>query len=78
MKKWKCRLGNVEHDEFLQVFADWLNKHADFDKHSDKTLDDESIIKTKDGFKPNHITKYGKGYHQAVSDIFRKLGLDYN
>lgn len=50
-------------------FAEWINGHADFYKHED-SLDFKYTIKVGKEVKPNHITEFGRGYHQAVSDIF--------
>ena len=58
----------------MQEFSEWINSWADFNKHPE-CLDDLYTIGK--GKKPNHVTKYGQGYNQAVNDIFRKLGLDY-
>ena len=59
----------------MQRLADWINSYGDFDKHK-QCLDDECTI-GKD-MKPNHITEYGRGYHQCISDIYAWIGLDCN
>jgi len=58
----------------MQKFSEWINGWADFSEHIECLDDKYTIGKEK---KPNHITDYGRGYKQATSDIFRKLGLDY-
>lgn len=60
--------------EPLQNFAEWLNSWADFDKHPDG-LDDFFVIGKNN--KPNHITKFGEGYREAISDVMTKLGFDF-
>ncbi len=51
-------------------FYKWLNEWADFDKHN-KCLDSKITIGNDN--RPNHITDFGSGYKQAVSDIFNKV-----
>lgn len=60
----------ISGQEF-EDFANWLNAWGDFDKH-DRCLDNKYV--TKKG-KPNHITEFGEGYNQAISDIFDKLKI---
>lgn len=47
----------------------WANRWGDFDKH-EECLNGKSEI---DG-KPNHITDFGRGYNQAIRDLFEKIG----
>lgn len=50
------------------IFIDWLNCWAAFNEH-ERCLDDKFTIKTKEGLKNNHITSYGEGYNQCISDV---------
>ena len=57
-----------------QDFCDWVNQGCDGDRHIDKRLDGlYTIGKDK---RPNHITEWGRGYDQAVTDVFRRLNID--
>ena len=58
----------------MQKIAEWLNNWADFNKHNECLDSTSTIGKDK---KPNHITDFGRGYHEAVGDFYRKLGLDF-
>lgn len=51
----------------------WINRWGDFNKHKE-CLDSKTTIKVKGGYKPNHITDFGRGYNQAMSDVFDRIG----
>ena len=48
----------------MQKFAEWLNCWGNDEKHSEST-------------NGNKITNYGKGYQQAISDVYDYLKLKY-
>jgi hypothetical protein len=54
----------------LQELYSWVNGWGDFYIHK-MTLDSTHTIGKEK--KPNHITEYGNGYKQAISDIFDRL-----
>jgi len=74
MNKTRKWYPTVVKGKKLQEIVDWLNSWADFNKHSEG-LDDKSTIGNDN--RPNHITDFGRGYHQAVSDIYKRFGFYY-
>lgn len=63
--------------EFKKIncnFFNWLNYGANFSKHEECLDDKFTIGKDK---KPNHITDFGRGYNQAISDIWKELKIDW-
>jgi hypothetical protein len=72
--EWKTTLGkNADKCKQVQLFMDWLNTGANSEKHNDLRLDYLYTIKSKGKIRPNHITEWGRGYDQAINDVFRKL-----
>jgi len=57
----------------MQLLGDWLNGWGDFNKHKE-CLDKKYVITVKKQ-KPVHITEFGRGYEQAVTDVFNKIGF---
>jgi len=66
MSNW---LKGIKGKKF-EVLMNWVNNWCDFHLHSE-TLDSKYTI-GKDN-KPNHITEFGRGYNQAVSDFYEFL-----
>lgn len=63
IEKWFFEKLKTEED--YQKFADWLNIWGDVDRH-DKSKSES-----------NRMTEYAQGYHQAIRDIFDRLGLSF-
>jgi hypothetical protein len=68
-KRW---IAKIITEKQIGEFCEWLNNWADFDLHRE-CLDSYYVINGK----PNHISKYGEGYNQGISDVCKKLGLKY-
>ena len=47
-------------DSKLKYLVEWMNEGADEDNHPERVID-------------NIIQPYGRGYHDAIYDIFRKV-----
>lgn len=71
-RRWKP---TVIKGKKLQEFIQWLNAWGDFSKRSEWTLDDYYTIGKGKNRRPNHITEFGEGYNQAISDVWDKLGI---
>ncbi len=60
----------MKKQKVSKEFWEWINESANFNKHEECLDSKYTIGKDK---RPNHITAFGRGYHQAVMDIFLKL-----
>ena len=66
MNKKEKKVGKwFANQKDFEVFADWLNRWGDCNKH----MKYEILEKERNAFR--------RGYHKAVSDFYDRLGLEF-